>query len=256
MASLLETIRQNSGSLAGQRQGVTDNTQQVANLLRAKSGKSVGGGDVGMSNLGEQQAVAQTNNQMQNVVAPQATAQQHATDIQAAGQEQQLQQQKSEVSQARKFDDIQTKMRTNSILQDLEQNKGRMAAQDEAAKLNTAAQSLRLQTQSYTQSLEQAGNLARLSDLGKFKEELARTEFGNNEELARAQLGNKSVLDASQREFDIAIGQMSAERAYDIFRNTQASEKERAMYTGVASVAGAGIAAANTPSSGPAGKAT
>lgn len=253
MASLLDTIRSNSGAIAGQKQGVTDESQGIAALLRARSGKAVSGPDTGASNLGEQQAVAASNTEMQNTVAPQAQAQQVATDVQASGQEQQVQQQKADIAQTRKFDDLGTKMKANSLLQDLEQSKGRLDAQEETTKVNQAAQMLRLQNQQYVQRLQQEGQLARLSDDNAFREELAQSTMGDNEELLRQTLGNKSIIDASENEFRKATGQMTAERAYDIFQNAQKAEKERAMYTGAAGIVTAGIGMAGAASSPAAG---
>ncbi len=246
MASLLDTIRQNSGTLAGQKQGVTDQSQSVATLLRAKSGKAAGGGDIGMSNLGEQQAVANTNTQLQNDIAPQAQVQQQAQATQAAGQEQQLQAQKADIAQTRRFDDLQTKLKVSNTLQDLEQSKGKLSAQDEAAKVQMAAQGLRLQNNTYVQQLQREGQAARLNDINQFNEEMAKATMGDNEELMRTELGNHSIIDVNENDFRKATGQMTAERAYDIFQNAQKAEKERAMYTGISNIVVAGIGAAGS----------
>lgn len=248
MASLLDTIRQNSGAIAGQKQGLSDTSNQVAGLLRAKSGKAVGGGDTGASNLGEQQAVAQTNNTMQNTVAPQAATQQVAADVQATGAAQQQQQAVAGVAQARKFDDMNTKMRINSTLQDLEQSKGKLSAQDETAKVNMAAQNLRLQNSAYIQQLTQEGQMSRLNNDLDFKTELAKASMGDNEELMRTELGNKSIIDVNENDFRKAMGEMTADRAYDIFKNAEQNEKDRAIYTGISAVGSAAVGAAGSAS--------
>lgn len=244
MANLLDQIRQNSQQMASQKQGLTDETSKLSTLLRAKSGREVGGGDTGASNLGEQQAVANTNNQMQNIVAPAAAIQAAGQGVQAATQEQELNQQKSDIAQSRNLDTVQTRIRTDALLQNLEQSRGKLDQQQRDASVNQIAQNLRLQNAQYVDSLQREGARNRLDNENDFNQAIAQTTFGDNKELLETSLGNKSILDASDRDFSKAMGSMSTENAYDIFKNDMKSQKERGMYQAIGGLVTAGVGAA------------
>lgn len=238
-SNLLDTIRANSQP---QPQGVTDETQRLQTLLRARSGKSLSGGPVAASNLQETAAVDQANLQL-GQVGQQAVMQSEELAQQEAGQAQQIAIQKQEIEQGRRFNTIQNQIRTDALLQDLEQNKGRIGADREKAVVAQVAQNLRLQNQKYIDDLQREGQKARLDDEISFNEELARSTFADNKELLEIQLGNKSILDAKDWEFRKAMGQMSTEQAYETFRNEAKAEQQRAIYTGIAGVAGASAGA-------------
>lgn len=244
MANLLDTIRQNNQAAATQKQGVTDETGKLAALLRAKSGKEVGGGDFSSSNLGEQQAVANTNTQTASTLAPAVQVQTAGLETQQAAQQQQVDAQKSELAQNRRFDTIQARIKTDALLQDLEQNKGRIDQQRKDAAVNQVAQNLRLQNSQYIDSLQKEGARSRLDDENSFNEELAKTTFGDNRELLEKSLGNKSILDASDNEFSVAMGQMTQQNAYDIFRNDMKAEKERGMMGAIGGLVTSAVGAA------------
>lgn len=241
MANLLDTIRANNPAL--QQQGQTDQTQSLQTLMRAKSGKAVSGPEVASSNLQEQQAVQQTNNQMQNQIAPAAQIQNEGQREQQTAQTQQTQQKQSEIAQGRRFDDLQTKIKTDQILADLERGKGKIATDQSNAQLEQVGQNLRLQNAQYIDNLQREGNMSRLGDDASFKQELARSVLGNNQALLEKQLGNKSILDTNSREFKEAMAKMDVNTAWDMFGNSLAAEKQRAAYSGAGSLATAGIGA-------------
>lgn len=246
MASLLDTIRQNNPGL--QKQGFTNETGKLQTLLRAKSGKNVAGPAVSSSSMGEQAAVSQTNNLLQNQVAPAAELQSQQLQQQARGQEQQRQQQTAEIAQNRKFDSIETRLKTNEILADLEQKKGQLDFQRDRAALEQAGTNLRLQNQKYVADLQRAGNMSRLNNQLGFQEALVRSTLGDNQKLLETKLGNKSILDVNDREYKMAMANMDINTAYDMFKNDMAAQKQRALYSGAGALATAGIGAYGTMS--------
>lgn len=250
MANLLDAIRNNTNAMATQKQGMEDETGKLQSLLRAKSGRETSGGDIAASNLGEQQAVQNTNTQMQNSVAPAASIQN--ADIEAANRAQEagVATQKQTIAQNRNIDSIQTRIKTNQLLQDLEQNKGRIDQQQKDSMVQQAAQNLRLQNQKYVDNLQREGGKSRLDDANSFQEELARSVMGDNKEMLQESLGNQSILDASDRDFKKAVGDMSVGNAYDVFRNAQKAEQQRAIYTGIGSLVSAGVGAAGSMGGG------
>lgn len=246
MADLLSTIRQNSQALAGQQQGVTDQSSQLSGLLRAKSGKdaSATGGDVAASNLGEQQAVAQTNNTMRNQVAPAAQTQQAGLDQASQGQQQQLGQAKAQIAQTNKFNTAQSQIQTNSILQNFEQQKGQLSLDQDKAAANQVATNLRMQNNKYMDQLQLEGQKNRLDDSNQFRTHLQQSVLGDNQTLLQSKLGDQSILDASNRDFQRAMGTMDVGFAYEVFNNAAAGAKQAAVYGGAGALATAGIAGA------------
>lgn len=241
MANLLDTIRQNNPGV--QQQGVTDESSKLQTLLRAKSGKAVGGSGVSASNLGEQAAVAQTNNQMQNQVAPAAEIQNQGQQAQQAQQTQTTNLQTQDVEQQRKFDTIQNKMKTNQLMSEFERNKGSIDLARDKSQLEQLGFQLRLQDKGYLDNLQREGNTRRLGDQQEFNEALADSVLGDQRQLLEKGLGNKSILDADDREFKKSLANMDSAYAYDMFRKDQSAAKERAMWSGIGGLATAGVGA-------------
>lgn len=243
MANLLDTIRQNTEQLP--QQGMTDQGQGLAALLRAKSGKAVAGPDVAASNLGEAQAVAQTNQTMQNQVQPAAQLQNASITQGSNAVAQQQQEQLAQIGQARQYDTLQTRLKTNQVLGDLERNKGQVDAQDQAAQVAQVAQNLRLQNQQYVDNLKLQGQTSRLNDSLEFKQNLQQSILGDNQEILEKQLGDKSILNANANEWNKAMSDMQTKDAWDMFDNTMAVQKKEALWSalGVGGGAAAGMAA-------------
>lgn len=242
MANLLQTIRQNSQP---QEQGVTDETQKLQTLLRAKSGKALAGPGVVSSNLGEQQAVANTNQQIQQEVAPQAAIQNAGLEQQQAGIQQQEQQQRSDIAQSRRFDTLQTRIKTDQILSDLERNKGKIDLARDGARLEQLGSNLRLENQKYVQDLQREGSRARLNDELAFREATARATMGNNMEIMNKSIDNNTFLKANDRDFKRKVAQIDIGSAYQMFNNEIAAGKQQAMWSGLGSLAKAGVNAAS-----------
>lgn len=248
--NLLDAIRNSQSS---QAPGMTDGSARVSQLLRAKSGKTVGGGDVGASSLAEQAAVGNAQQQMQNEVAPQQELQNQGLQAQAAQQEQSTQLQKADINQQRKAASLDTKLKTEALLNQFEQNQGQLDLDKNKAQVNQFAQGLRLQNQQYIDSLQREGKKARLdSDIG-FNEALSDETFGDAQDLFKKQLGNKEILDANDRDFSRAMGQMTIDQARYVFDSEKKAAAARGTYEAIGNVTQGGVAAygaySNSPSS-------
>lgn len=243
MANLLDAIRNNSSALATQQQGQTDTTQSLAGLLRAKSGKVVAAPGVGMSNLGEQSAVSQSNQQMQNEVAPQAELQNQALSTQATGQQQAADIQKTDIAQSRQASTLQNKLQTTALLNQFQQDKGKLDLEKNTAQVQQFAQGLRLQNSQYIDKLQMEGDRARLDDANSFNEELQSTIFGDNEDVLKQQLGDRSILDADENTYRKALGQMNVDQAWTVFNNEKKAQKQRAPYEAIGAIGQAGVGA-------------
>lgn len=248
MANLLDTIRQNSQAIAGQPAANTDQTQQVGNLLRAKSGTAATGGDFAGSNLGEQQAVSQTQNTLQNVIQPQNQVTQAGLAQQSAAQTQQANIQKGQIAQANRANTIQTQLQTNSILQQYEQGKGQLNLDENTAAANQVATNLRLQNQKYVDQLNNAAAKDRIDSGNNFKIALEQSILGDNTQLLQTKLGNQSILDANNTDFQRAMADMDAGFAEQLLSNQLAGARQAAIYGGAGAVVTGGIAGAGAAS--------
>lgn len=241
--NLLDTIKQNS---AIPTQGVTDESQKLQTLLRAKSGKAIGGAGIASSNLGEQQAVASTNQQIQTQVVPQQQIQQAGLEQQASDIQQQEQQQTADIAQSKRFDTIQTRLKTDQLLSDMERDKGRVDVLRDNARLEQLGQNLRLQTREYTDNLAREGAAARLNDDLAFKEATLRANMGNDMETMNKTIDNNTILNANDRDFEKKLGQMKITDAFSVFAATSKAANEKAMWGSIGEISKAGIGAAGS----------
>lgn len=241
MANLLETIKQNRQALT-QPAGVEDQTQKVQTLLRAKSGKAVGGGDAVTSNLGEQAAVQNTN-VMMGQVAGQAQVQQQGDVLAQAQQQQQERLQRQDIDQAKKFDTVQNRLQTQTVLNDLSRNKGALDQDKQQAQLEQAAFLLSMQDKKYTDQLQEIGRRRRLDDEGAFKSEMQDQAFGDSLGLLQSKLGNQDVMSSSDRDFKQAMSSLNVDDALKIAEMNQASNERMAAIDANAIRQGAAISA-------------
>lgn len=251
MANLLDTINQNAAAAATQPQGVTDESQKVANLLRAKSGKAATGGDVGASNLGETSASDQTNTQLQNQVAPAAAIQAANLSQQNSQQEQGAQIQKASVARGRASNTLQNKLQTTALLNQFEQNEGSLGLDKNKAQVDQLAQGLRLQNQQYVDDLNREGSKSRLDDQLQFQQAMQSEAFDNNKELQSKVFADQDIASMSDRDFKKRLEQMGIDDAWNMFNTNQKTAADRAKFTAIGSLASAGIgaaASAGTPS--------
>lgn len=246
MASLLDVIRSNQGQAVGQQAPMEDQTQRAAKLLQAKKGKALPTGDLGSSSLGEQQAVVGTQQKLQELAVP-AQAAQLGLEQKEAGIEQARQQQLGGIEQGRRLNTVQTKIQIDNSLNELQRQLGSIDQSREEAQKEQIAFMLRMDNKEYIDQLKLEGDRARLDNQLTFKENLAKDVFANNEALLRSDLNNKSILDATQRDFDKAMNNMKVHQAWEIYRNEVAAANDRAKWENFGNIFGIGInAAANS----------
>lgn len=242
MANLLDAIRQN------RPQGVTDESQRIAQLLRAKSGKQVAAPEVGGSNLAEAAAVGQAQQEFDQTIMPQAQVQQAGQDLQRAGQAQEFQIQKAGIAQERRFNDVENKLKTTELLNSFERDQGSLDYERNKAAVEQFAQGLRLQNARYISDLQREGARNRLNTEIGFNEALAEDMFGANKELLEKQLGNRSILDATDRDYKTMLSRMGVQDAWAAWDRENAAEKKAAEWKAIGMGTQAGIGAAGTAS--------
>lgn len=215
MPNLLDTIKQNRDQLAGQQAPATDQTQKVQQLLRAKSGQAVTGGDATISNIGEQAANDQTNQQLQQQ-GQQIQLQQQSTKQAAQQEQQQTDTQKQQLDQAKRFQTIENRMKTNNLLNDLTRDKASLSLDKDRSRLEQAAFLLSMQDKQYTDNLQDIGRKRGLDNDMKFKDEMQQVAFGDNLDILQNKLGQDDVMRASDRQFKQAMSNMSIDDAQKI----------------------------------------
>lgn len=209
MATLLDTIRQQTGALAGTQAPITDTTGQVQGLLRAKSGKAVGG-EAG-SNLGEQAAVSDTQTQLQ-AQAPQIAAQQQATDIAAQRQTNDFQAQQAGITQAKKFDTAENQVKVQQLMSGLARDKDTLDVDKDKSRLEQTAFLLSMQDKQYVSALQDIGNKQRLDNAAQFQQEQQKLAFGSSLDLLKQQIGQADILSLSDENYKKAISSLSIDQ--------------------------------------------
>ena len=266
MNNLLETIQKNRQQTlaAGATPAVTDQTQTVAGLLRAKSGKAGTAPAIGMSNLAEQSAAQDTANQFKQLQT-QDQIQAEAERVQAEGTEQGVRQQREAIDQARKFDTASTRLKTNEIMNELAMDRGSLDHDKDLARLEQAAFLLSMQDKQYTDQLQDIGARRRLDNELEFKNAMAEMAFKDSLDLLKQKLNNNDVLSASDRDYKKALSdldiadaiavaeiearyrQSGSDQALDImkdqFKRNMKQQQLSSIYQGVGSLGSAGTSA-------------
>lgn len=250
MNTLFDAIKQNRSQLAGQQAPVTDETSRVQSLLRAKSGKQVaGGGAAAPSNLGEQAAVQQTNQQFGQLAVGQQL-QQKAEDQAVAGQQQEAQLQRQEIDQAKRFQTVQNQMKTNQLLNELSRDRATLDLEKDRARLEQTSFLLALQDKKYTDDLQDIAKRRRLDDAAVFQREMEEMAFGDSLDLLKQKLGGQDILAANDRDYRKALSALSIQDAMQVAEMEMAAEEKAGALDREALKSGAILAAktANTAS--------
>lgn len=232
MANLLEALQPK----------MEDTTSQLSTLLRAKSGKAVAGPSTALSTQQEQAALAQTAQEMQPVRTA-AQTQTAAQEQQAREVAQRAEQQQTEIAQGRQANELQMRFKTNQLLQELEQGKGKIDTARYQATMEQLGQNLRLSTKVYTDTLQREGDLALLGDKLQFEQQLQRSIFQDAQNLLEKQLKNKSILNAQDREYELSLERMGLNDALNLLRAELKGEKEAMAAKGVGTIITTGIGA-------------
>jgi hypothetical protein len=213
MATLLDTLKKNLGQVAAP-EAVADETGTVQQLLSARKGivgPATALGPKGLS-VAETAARGQAQQELADVGQ---TAQLQATQLgQAAqAQEQQQQSQAANVEFQRQQNKLQSRIQTEAILRNLEQNRAALTEDKRQAGMEQIAANLRLQTDSYINQLQQEGARSRLQDDLTFDLELKKQIAADNISLLQLKLNNQSLLDSNDREFQRQLAQINIDTA-------------------------------------------
>lgn len=210
MPTLMDTITQNSGALAGTQAPMTDTTGQVQTLMQAKSGKALTG-QPQASNLGEASAVAGTQAQL-NAQAPSINAQTQSNDIAAQQQQNSYQAQQAQIAQSSKFNTAQNQVQVQQLMQSVAQSGESLDSDKNKAQLEQTAFLMSMQDSKYTNQLQDIGNKQRLDNAANFQQAQQQMAFGSSLALVQQQLGQNDILDMSNEDFQKAISSMSIDQ--------------------------------------------
>lgn len=241
VATLFDKVQQSLGSAGTQPVGTTDQTGRARQLLAAKSGKAVSAGQLApQSAVAEAAEVDQTRAGLEQV--------QPAAQV-AAAQQQQGQQKIADTEAATRADLAlrrqqalqQNDIRKQQLFGEVAREGRKLDYDRDAAKLEQMAHTLRLSDKKYTDMLELEGQRRRLDSELDFKEALNQSILGSNADLLKSNLGNKSVLAASDREFQQTMSQLDLNAALEMASNEAADARQAAMISGAGGLATAGI---------------
>lgn len=237
--TLLDTIQKRLEQPQGQPvAGVTDQTERVQGLLRAKLGKETApSAGPRLSNIQEQQAAAQAR----------LGAQRLQTEGQLAGQEVQQRQEQIQAQEQEQLKDIQERQKdvqaqyerqSEALLQDLERGKLQLKDRRDTAQVEQLGQQIRLQNRDYINQLQREGARARLDNMTQFKEQLAKEQFTGLEQVLNTEISYQQIAQQSDREWREELNQMDINTALEIAEADRLGRIKRAPWQ----ILGAGIA--------------
>ena len=257
MASLLDTVKQNTSALAsptGPQAAATglqptggESTAAIQSLTSvAQTGKdlgpSTGGGQARLSALGEKLAAVNTLAGAQTI-QQQGAIQNTALSQQSEAQQQQYVGQVQEVTQQR----VAAQQSFNDKTQDLlTQHQGQMSkleSQDMRSRTEQMGFMMRLSNDKYVTQLHDESTRSRLDEGTNFQEALTRTVFAQESDMFNSDLTFRNLMRADQRTFTQQMGDIDIDWA---LRFAQADNKAAAttmMWSGIGSLASAGAKA-------------
>lgn len=215
MANLFDKIQQNRAALSAEKPEPAEETSRIQKLLRAKTGQAVAPSETGISNIAEQVAAGQTQAQISQLGQGMAV-QQAADTVEQAKLAQQERLQRQEADQARRFQTVQTRMQTNQILNDLSRDRATLDLDKDKARLEQVGFLLAFQDKKYTDKLQAVGRRRRLDDQTEFNQAMQQQTFGMELDLLKDKLGKNDILQASDRDFQIAMSNLSIQEAQAI----------------------------------------
>lgn len=209
MATLLEKLKQSLGQVGTGTTAPGSAGAEVEALAAAKEGVVGPRKGLRATSLTEKAAEAATKTELAGV-GEQAQMQATATGQAAAGQTQQQAEAEQDIAAQRRSNELQTRIRTEQTLQELEQKRGALSEDARRQRMEKIAADLRLGTQKYTDELALAGAQQRLSDATAFDEALARDIMQENLALVTLQYKNEAARDLSDRDFEKMLASMNA----------------------------------------------
>jgi hypothetical protein len=167
-----------------------------------------------------------------------------------AGQAEEQKQRESALEGQKQERALENRIQTENILRGLEQGRAELGEKNRQLGLEMAAANLRLADAKYVDDLRREGEKARLQEDISFGEQLQKSILENNQALLNMQLKNKSLLSASDRDFQKELAKMGAADAIKAARDNMKAESERAVIAGVTSLIPVGLEAYGTQQAG------
>ena len=251
MATLLQKLQQNLGSVSAQQEPITDDTAQVRQLLAAKKGFV--GPDTALGPRGlETAAIAarQPAQQKLNEIAQGAQLQGIAIGQAARGQEMEQAQRESEQAARRQELALQEKIQTENVLRNLEQGKTSLSEQQRQLGMEAVASNLRLQDAKYVDNLVREGQKARLQQDMDFTEQLNKAVLEDNLALQKLRYKNEALVNANDRDFNKALAQLGITDIIAMARENAQADIQAAKIGGIAGAVQTGAQAYSSYASG------
>lgn len=251
MATLLDKLKQTLGGVAANAAPVADETGIVQQLLAARKGITGPATALGPKGLAVAEVAARQPAQQKLAEIGQA-AQMQATGIEQAfaGQAEEQKQREAALEGQKQERALENRIQTENILRGLEQGRAELGEKNRQLGLEMAAANLRLADAKYVDDLRREGEKARLQEDISFGEQLQKSILENNQALLNMQLKNKSLLSASDRDFQKELAKMGAADAIKIAQDNMRADSERAVISGMTSLIPVGIEAYSTQQKG------
>lgn len=217
--------------------------ERLDKLLRAKSGKAVGGGSgPASSNIQEQVAqqqvtAAQTDVQTQALMAQQGVQQQEQQLEEQARQQAQLSAEESKTAKA-ELDRI-----TTNIAQSLKRDFQKLDMREREDLMNMATTLARLNTKKYIHDLNMNARRERIDSEAAWKRKFAETQAADSMNFFRNNMMHAEVLFKEKFEFREMMDEMSIEQAMELGEMQIQQQQAQMIASGLGQVASAGASA-------------
>ena len=231
MASLLDTIKRN----LGQQPSVTPElgqTQQIQNVLRAKSGRQVGGAGPRQSQIGEQVAAQQAQTGASQLAQRGALLGAQQSE-QFADITQRADLQRKEFRERQERLKSQHDRQVFNLLDEFGRGNRRLDNRKDISDLEQAGFMARLGNEQYISRIQQEGQKNRLDNELNYKEQVAREAFAEDQALLEDSLEFKRMINMNEREFASEMSQMDINQALDIARSQARAENAQTISEGV-----------------------
>jgi hypothetical protein len=241
MANLLDRMKQVQTERA--QMPALGQTSRLQSMLSTKAtGKAEQSRGPRLSDAAERVAAAeqQALASQQQAAGDQAV---RAQDIQRSGSEQQFAQQTAQLNQQQQNQLAQANRQALEIANNLKRADLNRASDKELLDLANLGQMQALQDRRYMDSLRLEGSQRRLEDDLRFKEELQRSIFSEQESLFKDNVAFNEMMDMDDDTFAREIAQMDINFAWDTVRNDMKAANDRALYEGLSGLVSSGIGA-------------
>lgn len=233
MASLLDTLRKNLSQVGAAPAAAGEETGQVQALVSAKSGQVGARPAPRGRSIVEAAAQQQTQEQLTGL-QEQAALQSAATTQAFQEQEQRQRAAEADITGKKEAGRLESRLKTENLLQDLEMNKGRMNAREQQAKTELLTATMRLGNKDYTDRLRLEGARNRLDDRNQFEKALAESIMNENLDIFKKDLVDRQARDASGREYQKELARMNAR---DVLAQYRAAARQGATQAQIGAIA-------------------